>query len=66
MKKEDQKELIHERVARLERELSEAREELNRDILNRTNELLKVINSVSNSREHAEAIINLIRAKAGV
>lgn len=66
MKKEDQKELIHERVARLERELSEAREELNRDILNRTNELLKVINSVSNSREHAEAIINLIRAKVGV
>ena len=66
MKKEDQKELIHERVARLERELSEAREELNRDILNRTNELLKVINSVSNSREHAEAIINLIRSKAGV
>ena len=66
MKKEDQKEPIHERVARLERELAEAREELSRDITDRTNELINIINSVSNSKENAEAIINLIKAKVGV
>lgn len=66
MKKENEKELIHERVARLEGELLEAREELTRDIINRTNELIKIVNSVSNSKEHAEGVINLIKAKVGV
>ena len=66
MKKEAQKELIHERVARLERELAEAREELSKEITSKTNELIKIINSVANSKENAEAIINLIKVKAGV
>lgn len=65
MEKENEKELVHERVARLEYEL-EAREELSKEITGKTNELIKIINSVSNSKEYAEGVINLIRAKVGV
>lgn len=66
MEKENEKELVHERVARLEYELLEAREELSKEITGKTNELIKIINSVSNSKEYAEGVINLIRAKVGV
>lgn len=68
MKKDlnEKQEAINERVARLEAELSEAREELSRDITSKTNELIKIINSVNNSKEYAEGVINLIRAKVGV
>lgn len=66
MEKENEKELVHERVARLEMELLDAREELSKEITGKTNELIKIINSVSNSKEYAEGVINLIRAKVGV
>ena len=66
MEKENEKELVHERVARLEYELLEAREELSQEITDKTKELIKIINSVSNSKEYAEGVINLIRAKVGV
>lgn len=66
MENEKEKELVHERVARLEMELLDAREELSKEITGKTNELIKIINSVSNSKEYAEGVINLIRAKVGV
>lgn len=68
MKKDlnEKQEAINERVARLEAELLEAREELSRDVTSKTNELIKIINSVNNSKEYAEGVINLIRAKVGV
>lgn len=68
MKKDlnEKQEAINERVARLEAELSEAREELSKEITSKTNELIKIINSVNNSKEYAEGVINLIIAKVGV
>ena len=66
MENEKEKELVHERVARLEMELLDAREELSKEITGKTKELIKIINSVSNSKEYAEGVINLIRAKVGV